>query len=60
VAMLIALIATSLNSALRDAQIGLSLLFVATVYLRLAQETQDPAPWRDLWPGRRRTASVAR
>jgi O-antigen ligase len=32
------LIATSVNSALRDAQIGLALLWVAMVYLRLAQE----------------------
>ncbi len=52
-ATLIALIASSVNSALRDAQIGLALLWVAMIYLRLAQETQDPAPWRDLWPGRR-------
>jgi O-antigen ligase len=52
-ATLIALIASSVNSALRDAQIGLALLWIAMIYLRLAQESQDPAPWRDLWPGRR-------
>lgn len=52
-ATLIALIASSVNSALRDAQIGLALLWIAMVFLRLAQETQDPAPWRDLWPRRR-------
>ena len=52
-ATLIALIASSVNSAMRDAQIGLALLWIAMVYLRLAQEKNDPAPWRDLWPGRR-------
>jgi O-antigen ligase len=52
-ATLIALIASSVNSAMRDAQIGLALLFIAMVYLRLAQETQDPDPWRDLLPSRR-------
>ncbi|RZL87062.1 MAG: O-antigen ligase family protein [Variovorax sp.] len=41
VAMLVLLIATNANSALRDAQIGLSLLWVAMVYLRLAQEPGD-------------------
>lgn len=51
-ATLIALIASSVNSALRDAQIGLALLWIAQIYLRLAQETQDPDPWRGLWPGR--------
>ncbi|MET3495403.1 O-antigen ligase family protein [Variovorax boronicumulans] len=56
-ATLIALIATSVNSALRDAQIGLALLWIAMVFLRLAQETQDPAPWRDLWPRRRVAAN---
>ncbi|WP_295983620.1 O-antigen ligase family protein [uncultured Variovorax sp.] len=49
-ATLIALIASSVNSAMRDAQIGLALLFIAMVYLRLAQEKNDPAPWRGLWP----------
>ncbi|MGJ7567654.1 O-antigen ligase family protein [Variovorax sp. GB1R11] len=52
-ATLIALIASSVNSALRDAQIGLALLWIAMIYLRLAQERQDPDPWRDLWPRRR-------
>ncbi|MDP9995865.1 O-antigen ligase [Variovorax boronicumulans] len=52
-ATLIALIASSVNSAMRDAQIGLALLWIAMVYLRLAQEKNDPAPWRDLWPWRR-------
>ena len=51
-ATLIALVATSLNSALRDAQIGLSLLWVVVLYLRLTQEAPNPAPWRDLWPRR--------
>jgi hypothetical protein len=41
------------NSALRDAQIGLALLWISMVYLRLALEAEDPAPWRDLWPARR-------
>jgi O-antigen ligase len=49
-AILIMLIATSLNSALRDAQIGLSLLWVTMVYLRLAQEPGDA--WRELVPRR--------
>lgn len=53
-ATLIALIASSVNSALRDAQIGLALLWIAMIYLRLAQERQDPDPWRDLWPLRRK------
>ena len=53
-ATLIALIASSVNSALRDAQIGLALLWIAMIYLRLAQERQDPHPWRDLWPLRRK------
>jgi O-antigen ligase len=51
-ATLIALIASSVNSALRDAQIGLALLWIAMVYLRLAQERLDPAPWRDVLPRR--------
>jgi O-antigen ligase len=54
-AMLITLVATSLNSALRDAQIGLSLLWIAMLYLRLAQEPRRPGEeeaWRGLWPGR--------
>jgi len=50
VAQLIALIATNANSALRDAQIGLSLLWVSTIYLRLAQEQGDA--WRGLFPRR--------
>ena len=41
-ATLVLLIATSVNSALRDAQIGLALLWVAMVYLRLAQEPALP------------------
>jgi O-antigen ligase len=51
VAQLIALIATNANSALRDAQIGLSLLWMSTIYLRLAQEPGDS--WRGLLPRRR-------
>jgi O-antigen ligase len=50
VAQLIALIATNANSALRDAQIGLSLLWVSTIYLRLAQAPGDA--WRGLLPRR--------
>lgn len=56
VALLVVLIATSLNSALRDAQIGLSILWVAMVYLRLAQEPGDS--WRGLVP-RRAAAALA-
>ena len=52
-ATLIALIASSVNSAMRDAQIGLALLWIAMVYLRLAQEPRDTLPWRGLWPTRR-------
>jgi hypothetical protein len=51
-ATLIALIASSVNSAMRDAQIGLALLFVSMVYLRLAQEKNDPDPWRGLLSSR--------
>ncbi|MDM0017191.1 O-antigen ligase family protein [Variovorax saccharolyticus] len=53
VATLVLLIATSVNSALRDAQIGLALLWVAMVYLRLAQEPGDS--WRGLLPSLRRS-----
>ena len=49
-AMFVLLVATSANSALRDAQIGLSLLWVAMIYLRLVQEPGEP--WRELWPRR--------
>lgn len=49
-ATLVALIATSLNSALRDAQIGLALLWVAMNYLRLAQLPGEP--WGELLPVR--------
>jgi O-antigen ligase len=49
----LALIASSVNSALRDAQIGLALLWISMIYLRLAQEKNDPNPWRDLLPWRR-------
>ncbi|MDB5731442.1 MAG: O-antigen polymerase [Variovorax sp.] len=48
VAMLVLMLATSVNSALRDAQIGLSLLWVAMLYLRLAGEPDEP--WRELAP----------
>jgi O-antigen ligase len=53
VATLVMLIATSVNSALRDAQIGLALLWVAMVYLRLAQEPGDS--WRGLLHSPRRS-----
>ena len=49
-AMFVLLVATSANSALRDAQIGLSLLWVAMIYLRMVQEPGEP--WRELWPRR--------
>ncbi|VWX58841.1 conserved membrane hypothetical protein [Burkholderiales bacterium 8X] len=52
VAMLILLIATNANSALRDAQIGLSILWVAMIYLRLALE---PGPVAILSGGLRPT-----
>ncbi len=48
VAMLMMLVATSVNSATRDAAIGLSLLWVAALYLRLASEPGEP--WRELVP----------
>ena len=50
VAMLTMLIAASLNSAMRDAQIGLSLLWIAFLFLRMVQE--DASPWRDVLPPR--------
>lgn len=50
VAMLTMLIAASLNSAMRDAQIGLSLLWIALLCLRMAQE--DGTPWRGVLPPR--------
>ncbi len=56
VAMLILLIATNANSALRDAHIGLSLLWVAAIYLRLAQEPGDS--WRGLVPRFRRRRAL--
>ena len=55
-AMLVMLVATSVNSAMRDAQIGLSLLWVAMVYLRLAQV--PGAVWRDVVPRRGTHAAV--
>ncbi len=54
VAILVMTIATSANSAMRDAQIGLSMLWVCFVYLRLAQE--PGLPWHGLLP--RRIAKV--
>lgn len=50
VAMLTMFIAASLNSAMRDAQIGLSLLWIAFLCLRLAQE--EGSPWRGVLPPR--------
>jgi len=46
--MLVLLIATCANSALRDAQIGLSLLWIAMVALRMASEAG--MPWLPLLP----------
>ncbi|HYP85225.1 O-antigen ligase family protein [Variovorax sp.] len=48
VAMLTMLIAASLNSAMRDAQIGLSLLWIVFLCLRLARE--QGSPWRGVLP----------
>ena len=45
----------SVNSAMRDAQIGLSLLWVSFVYLRLALE--PGSPWQGVLP--RRWAAAA-
>ena len=50
-------IATSVNSAMRDAQIGLGMLWVTFVYLRLAHE--PGAPWDDLLPARWRRGGGA-
>lgn len=50
VALVVMTIATSVNSAMRDAQIGLSLLWVCFVYLRLAQE--PGSPWQGVLPPR--------
>ncbi|MBS0455577.1 MAG: O-antigen ligase family protein [Proteobacteria bacterium] len=50
VAMLTMLIAASLNSAMRDAQIGLSLLWITFLCMRLAQE--EGSPWRGVLPPR--------
>jgi len=50
VAMLIALIASCVNSALRDAAIGLSLPWIAFLYLRLAHASGNP--WLDVLPAR--------
>lgn len=55
-AMLIMLIATSVNSALRDAQIGLSLLWIAMVYVRAAQEPESI--WPEVLPRRWRSAAA--
>jgi O-antigen ligase len=50
VAMLTMLIAASLNSAMRDAQIGLSLLWITFLCLRMVQESGSP--WREVLPRR--------
>jgi hypothetical protein len=47
--MLILLMATAVNSALRDAQIGLAILWIAMLALRLAAEAGGDTwnvPWR--------------
>lgn len=51
-ALLIVLLATTVNSALRDAQIGLSILWIGMVYLRLAQEPGNA--WREVVPWKAR------
>jgi O-antigen ligase len=57
VAMIAMTIATSVNSAMRDAQIGLGMLWMTFVYLRLAHE--PGTPWDGLLPARwRRDATV--
>jgi O-antigen ligase len=48
--MLTLLIAASLNSALRDAQIGLCLPWICFLYLRLVEESGSP--WREVLPQR--------
>jgi len=48
--MLTLLVATSANSSMRDAQIGLSLLWIAFVYLRMVGEAGSP--WREVLPAR--------
>ena len=57
IAMIAMTIATSVNSAMRDAQIGLGMLWVTFVYLRLAHE--PGAPWDDLLPARWRRGGGA-
>ncbi|MBT2304882.1 O-antigen ligase family protein [Variovorax paradoxus] len=47
VSMLILLLATSVNSAMRDAAIGLSLPWIAFLYLRLVQVPGNS--WRRVW-----------
>jgi len=49
-AMLTLLVATSANSAMRDAQIGLSLLWIAFACLRMTGE--PGSPWREVLPAR--------
>lgn len=55
-ATLIMLLASCVNSALRDAQIGLSLLWVGMVFLRLSREAAGA--WLEVLPRRWRGASV--
>jgi O-antigen ligase len=50
VALLMLLLATSVHSAMRDAQIGLALPWIAFIYLRLVQE--PGSSWRDVLPAR--------
>ncbi|MDM0046542.1 O-antigen ligase family protein [Variovorax dokdonensis] len=50
VAVLTMLIAANLNSAMRDAQIGLSLLWIVFLCLRLVRE--EGSPWRGVFPPR--------
>ncbi len=57
VTMAILALATSLNSALRDAQIGLCLLWVAMLYLRLVDE--DGEPWEEVMPQRKANVSLS-
>jgi O-antigen ligase len=50
VAMLTMLVGTNLNSVMRDAQIGLSFLWISFLCLRLVQE--GGSPWRAVFPPR--------
>jgi O-antigen ligase len=56
VALLIMLVATSVNSAMRDAQIGLGMLWMTFVYLRLG--LAGGTPWDAVLPAKWREAPL--